>query len=72
MATLSEYLKAQQLTQADFAGRIGVTQGYIAKLCASRATPTLQTAHKIEIATSGAVPVATWLTDAAPVQGQAS
>lgn len=61
MATLSEYLKAQKITQAEFAERIGVTQGYIAKLCGRAATPALGTAYMIERATGGMVPASQWV-----------
>lgn len=61
MATLSEYLKTQQITQAQFAARIGVTQGYIAKLCARAATPALCTAYAIERETQGKVLASQWI-----------
>ena len=64
MATLTEYLKSEGITQAQFASRVGVTQGYIAKLCAGLATPRLVMAYKIERETAGAVPVSFWLEDA--------
>lgn len=61
MKTLAQYLKAQSLTQAQFAAEVGLTQGYIARLCKGGAVPTLETASNIESATGGQVPVSVWL-----------
>lgn len=57
---LTAYIAASGATQADFAKRIGRTQAYVSRLCASDASPSLTTALRIERATNGAVPVATW------------
>jgi len=51
---LATYLRANGITQADFAPRIGITQGALSKLCnGGGASP--ETAIAIERATDGAV-----------------
>ena len=53
---LATYLRANGITQADFAPRIGITQGALSKLCnGGGASP--ETAIAIERATDGAVRV---------------
>jgi len=61
MSKLAEYLKAHSMTQAQFALKVGLTQGYIARLCRHGAVPKLETASRIERATDGEVPVSAWL-----------
>ena len=61
MMTLSEYLKAKAIRQADFAARIGVTQGTVSRLCSGRLAPDMETASRIQFETGGAVPVAVWV-----------
>jgi len=60
MSTLSTYLKAQSVTQANFAELVGVSQGYIAKLCAGSKQPSLEVAKRVEKATDGDVKVSSW------------
>jgi DNA-binding transcriptional regulator YdaS (Cro superfamily) len=53
---LASYLKANGITQADFAPRVGITQGALSKLCnGGGASP--ETALAIERVTDGAVKV---------------
>lgn len=59
MEHLTTYLKANGLTQADFAARVGVTQGALSKICNGR-NPDLEVAIAIERETGGAIPVASW------------
>lgn len=59
MMMLSQYLDAENITQAQFAERIGTTQGTVSKLCAGR-RPKWDLALRIERATDGGVPVSIW------------
>lgn len=60
MSTLSQYLKTSGKTQSALASEIGVSQAYIAKLCAS-GVPSLQVAVAIAKATDGAVSAESWV-----------
>lgn len=60
MNTLQSYLTENGISQADFAARIGVTQGTVSKLCAGTIVPRMRTAQAIHAATDGKVPVAAW------------
>lgn len=53
---LASYLKANGIAQADFAARIGISQGRISKLCKS-GHASLATALAIERETGGTVRV---------------
>lgn len=59
MMTLSQYLNTKNIRQAEFARLIGTTQGTVSKLGKDR-QPSLDLAAKIERATDGAVPAASW------------
>lgn len=59
MMTLTQYLEAKKITQAEFAGRIGATQGTVSKLCAGR-NPSWRLAARIARATDNEVPVTIW------------
>ena len=59
MMTLTQYLDAENITQAQFAQMVGTSQGTVSKLCAGR-RPRWDLAARIERATSGSVPVAVW------------
>lgn len=61
MMTLSEYLKINTIRQADFAARIGVTQGTVSRLCSGRMSPDMSMAARIQFETDGAVPVTVWV-----------
>lgn len=52
---LREWLRAEQKTQETFAGEIGMSQSYIAQLCAGSKWPSRETARKIVEKTGGAV-----------------
>lgn len=70
MTTLATYLKAHGITQAEFAERIGVTQGAVSRLCSRKVGASLETALKISAATGGEVPPAS-LCDAPHAKGVA-
>ena len=53
---LTTYLRTHGITQADFAARIGITQGALSKLCA-RGAASAETALAVEQATGGEVRV---------------
>lgn len=65
MMTLLQYLKLKNMTQTEFAERLGVAQGTVSKLCGAR-RPSWQMAASIEDATDGAVPVSVWARQARP------
>jgi plasmid maintenance system antidote protein VapI len=65
MMNLSQYLKEQKLTQAEFAARLGVHQGTVARLINRDRSPSWEMAARIQSVTDGSVPVAVW---AEPVQ----
>ena len=67
MMTLTQYLDAEKLTQAEFARRLGLSQGTVSKLCAGR-RPSWELAINIERETAGKVPVSIW----AQVEGSAA
>lgn len=60
MEKLASYLTANGITQAVFAGRVGISQGALSKLCAGPKGPSLETALAIERETGGTVSVADW------------
>lgn len=60
METLSQYLERSQLTQAEFAKRVGTTQANISKLCGSDPKISTDLAVKIATATGGSVPITVW------------
>ena len=59
MQTLSEHLAANNMTQGEFAKRIGVAQSTISKICRDK-LPSLKLAQRIAVATGDAVPVGIW------------
>lgn len=60
MNTLSEYLKVNRITQAQFAAKVGVSQGSISRICRGTSGLSFRLAMKIDRATSGEVPVSSW------------
>jgi plasmid maintenance system antidote protein VapI len=58
---LLKYLNDHNISQTDFAEKIGVHFSYITHLIKGRRTPSLSTALRIERATCGAVPVTVWV-----------
>lgn len=58
--TLTAYLTTNEITQEQFARRIGRTQATISRLCLGERAPSIETAGLIERATGGAVPAAVW------------
>jgi transcriptional regulator with XRE-family HTH domain len=71
MMDLTQYLKAENLTQAQFAERINVRQSTVSKLCSGVTRPSLDMALVIESATGGLVPVAAWSDRATAARGAA-
>lgn len=62
MNALRRYLEREEISQAEFARRIGVTRGRVYQLITmSDQTPTLELAAAIEKETRGAVKMAEWL-----------
>ena len=54
--TLHEYLEANNLTQVEFAARVGRTQGAVSQWLLGKTLISAESAIAIERATSGAVP----------------
>lgn len=52
---IAAYMKDKELTDAEFAARIGVDRSVVTKLRAGKIAPSLKTAGRIIEATSGAV-----------------
>lgn len=65
MSTLARYRAEKGETQAGFAARLGITQGFVSQLEKGRARPSLELAKRIEDATNGAVQMNSWF-DALP------
>jgi len=63
MEKLRTYLFEHRLTQAEFAMRIGLTQGAISSFMKQKTKPSLRTALAIDKATAGAVPPSAWEDD---------
>jgi DNA-binding XRE family transcriptional regulator len=55
MTTLAQYLKAHDMTQADFAARVGLHQATVSKIAAGSVGASLKTALAIHRATDGKV-----------------
>lgn len=72
MATLSEYLIEAGITQGRFAETVDVTQATISRLATGASRPGLPLAVKIEEATGGRVPAASWVSDADKLPGAAT
>lgn len=68
MQNLTQYLKAENLTQAQFAERIEVRQSTVSKLCTGEKRPSWDLAARIARATDGKVPVSVWA-DVAQAEG---
>jgi DNA-binding transcriptional regulator YdaS (Cro superfamily) len=56
-----EYLRETGQKIGSFARRIGISPNYLSEIATYRKTPSLETAHKIEVATNGAIPMSFWL-----------
>lgn len=61
MSTLFAYLDSNKIRQADFAERVGTTQGLISRLVGGRAKPSLDLAVRIQRATDGQVRADAWV-----------
>lgn len=65
MSDLRTFLLETGETQADFAERIGASQGTVSKLCKGLIYPSLPMAVRIQKATGGKVSVDSWIKDVA-------
>jgi transcriptional regulator with XRE-family HTH domain len=68
---LKSWLEAANVTQADFARRLGYDPSNMAKLLKKSIRPTLDMAFRIEAQTGGVIPASAWVQDAA-TQGEAA
>lgn len=66
MSKLRAYLDRHDIRQADFAGRIGSTQGMVSRLITGAVLPSLKMAIAIERETGGEVPANSWGDVSAP------
>jgi transcriptional regulator with XRE-family HTH domain len=57
---LKSWLSANNLTQTQFAARLGVSTPHLSLLISGKKRPSLSLALKIERATNGTVPVSIW------------
>ena len=60
MENLDTYLKRTGVSQRKFSEIVGVHPSVLSRFIRHLAHPSMKTAHKIERATDGAVPVAVW------------
>ena len=58
--TLKSWLEKQGIRPAEFARRIEYDRSNFHHILKGRLKPTLQIAHRIELETSGAIPMAAW------------
>ncbi len=71
--TLTEYLSTNNLTQAAFAERVGVSAEAVNQWVKGKRFPRPESIMDIERETAGQVRVADWYTfEAAPAQGEAA
>lgn len=61
MTKLRAYLADARTTQAQLAGIVGVSKGYMSQLVSGPKTPSLEIAVKIEAATDGKVRPRDWV-----------
>lgn len=59
--TLNEFLSASEITDGEFAAKVGVSRSMVNRYRHNQATPSLSLAAKIERATDGAVPMSSWV-----------
>jgi len=64
MTNLKSYLKKKCIRQADFAERLGISQGTVSKIASGDALPGLALAVQIENITKGAVKAVSFARDA--------
>ena len=58
---LETYLEQQNLKQADFAKKVGVTPATVSRLLAGQLSPSLELAARIEDVTKRKVPMRSWV-----------
>lgn len=68
MQKLRDFLSDNKIARRDFAAQIGVDQSVLSRFCNDQARPGLETAVRIERATSGAVPASSWIPDPSPAE----
>jgi transcriptional regulator with XRE-family HTH domain len=68
---LLSYLREANLKQADFAGRVGVTEAAVSRWCNGKGRPSWDVLARIASVTGGAVTAADFMPDAAPGQAAA-
>ncbi len=65
--TLNQYIErggfAPLRTQAEIAALIGISRSYLAEILSGEKQPGREAIRKIEVATAGSVPAATWFCD---------
>jgi len=69
---LDAYLKARNIPDSEFAPLIGRDRSMVSKLRHGRLRPTLDLADAIERATSGVVPIRSWLLPTPSAQQEAA
>lgn len=55
MENLRTWLKANNIRQGEFAGRLGISQGHLSDLLSGKSSPRPELAAKIEAETGGAI-----------------
>lgn len=70
MTKLASYLDRADIRQADFAARVGASQGAISRLSQGKYAPSMKLAVAIERETNGEVPVSSWAEVALPLIGK--
>jgi len=63
MSNLKFFLAEHGITQENFAGAVKTTQSTISRIIRGATLPSLELAARIERATSGFVPAASWVPD---------
>ena len=61
MSDLASFLKRENLSQDEFAGRIGVDQATVSRLARRVTKPGIELAARIERETNGEVSMASWV-----------
>lgn len=66
MMTLTDFLKSQNMTQAQAAAHFGISRSYLAEIISGAKKPGRETIEKIERESAGAVPAGFWFGPEAP------
>lgn len=70
MMDLCTYLSTTGTKQTQLAEVLGVSRSYLSQLVGGTKSPSLELAVRIERATDGAVPVASWVPDIPPTPAE--